>query len=79
MYPSCVQEIQRNKIATFVKELPLNYTAEIINKLRAALEILQHAEKGFPETREFIEQNMKKLCEREDIKLDKVIYFVFFV
>ena len=46
-------------------------------KLRVILVVLLNLEKRFPETTEFIEQNMKEVCEIEHIKVKDVIYFAF--
>ena len=45
-------------------------------KLRVTLEVLKNV--AFPETKEFIEQNMKKVCERENLTVEEVIFFVAF-
>ena len=42
------------------------------------MEVRQHVKERFPETKEFIEQNMKEVCEREKITVEEVIYFVLF-
>ena len=50
-----------------------------MNKKRSVtLEVLPNVEKKFPEMKEFIELNMKEVCEREIITMAEIIYFALF-
>ena len=48
-------------------------------KLKVIMKVSQNVEKKFPESKDFVEQNMKEVCEREHISVEEVIYFAFFV
>ena len=45
-------------------------------RLRITLKILNEVKAQFPETKEFIEERLKRKCLKENISVDKVI-FVF--
>ena len=43
------------------------------------MEVLENASNKYLEGKEFIEQNMKKLCQREHVIVEKVIYLAVFL
>lgn len=48
-------------------------------KLNKKLRVLLQVVVEYPETKEFIENNIKEACEVESITVKEVIYFVYFV
>ena len=43
------------------------------------LTVLNNVATKYPQTKDYIEQNMKEVCEREHITVEEVIYFIVFV
>ena len=43
------------------------------------LTVLNNVATEYPQTKDYTEQNMKEVCEREYITVEEVIYFIVFV
>ena len=43
------------------------------------LTVLNNVATKYPLTKDYTEQNMKEVCEREHITVEEVIYFIVFV
>ena len=44
-------------------------------KFKITLNVLQEVSVEFPETKQFIEEHLEQKCFKENISLEKVIYF----
>ena len=47
--------------------------------MKVVLKVPHIVEKGYSETKEFIKNNMKEICERKHTSVEEVIYFIIFV
>ena len=48
-------------------------------KLKVVINVLDNAVAKYPETKDYINNNMKEVCEGESMTAEGVIYFVGFV
>ena len=48
-------------------------------KLKITLEVLNEVFVEFLETKQFIEEHLEKKCLKENISVEEVIYFFFFL
>ena len=48
-------------------------------KLKEALKVLHNVACKCPDTKDYIEENLKEVCEGEGLTVDEVIYFVLCV
>ena len=48
-------------------------------KQRNTLKVFENVSVKYPETKKFVQDNMKGVCEREHTTVEEVIYFVVFV
>ena len=45
-------------------------------KLKVMLKALDNVACKYPDTKDYIEENLKEVCEREGLTMEEVIYFV---
>lgn len=45
-------------------------------KLRVLVDVIDKIIEKYPETKEFIDNNMKDVCEGESMTVEEVIYFI---
>ena len=48
-------------------------------KLKMLCGVINHLGGKYPENKDYIEENMKEICEWEHITVEEVVYFVNFV
>ena len=45
-------------------------------KLKITLKVLENVSCKYPDTKDYIEKNLKEVCEGEGLTVEEVIYFV---
>ena len=48
-------------------------------KLKVTLKVLDHVASKYPDTKNHIEEKLKKVCEGEDLTVENVIYLIVYL
>lgn len=78
IYLEISKQIKRSDtLCSYLACKRLRENNELNKKLRVSLEVLDKLSTKYPETKEYMEQNMKEVGERRNLTVQEESYFVF--